>query len=344
MIRGLMIGLQPFHGRDILLVLRTFVVGPVGVGFMVGIREFVQSFDRRCRRVMAILLLASTGMAGCQSTEADHRLRWDGDRDSYIFDVGEVQTVRGLGAGQGVEVRDGFVYLYGDADTGVIREFRSRAHADYRQRLTPTGRSIRLTRGGRDVIGHPTGLTFHPAFGTVLGNTVNGVGTIYFLDWEQALADGHLDRSILHVVKDDAAVNGTRPEFVEFDGRWYVATSDYGASGNEIRLYDPTVLRRVNRTSEEGVLQHSWSCTPWVQNLYWHGSDKHLMLVQNQIEGLRWRLTVLAMTPDGPEEMQVVDLDDYDDELEGFHLLSRDDALFYTSSREGNVVAASVAR
>ena len=112
--------------------------------------------------------------------------------------IDAVFTAEGIGAGQGVEYRDGMVYLYGDRhgdpDTGIIREFRLTDEPTLS--LTPTGRDIVLTRGDRELISHPTGLTHHPDHGTFIGDTVSGKGVIYHIDWAVALEEGNLDNAV----------------------------------------------------------------------------------------------------------------------------------------------------
>ncbi len=271
----------------------------------------------------------------------------------------DVQSIDNIGAGQGVEVRDGMVYLYGDAHVGIIREYREAAGAA--QMLLPTGRSLELTRHGVDLIPHPTGLTHHPDHGTWIGNTVRRKGTLYKIDWDRAWADGNLNNAVLHIVEDDAAVNGTRPEFVRIDNpelgdwlnrsevtaservpssdRWVLATSDYGDTGNEVRLMDPAALERAARTSEPGVVIERWATGPWVQNLHWIDRTQTLVLVQNQIEGLRYRLTPLMYTRQGPVPFVVslpIDLSPQD-ELEGFSLLDGTSGILVSASRRNNV-------
>jgi len=256
--------------------------------------------------------------------------------------VGLPHTAQRVGAGQGVFVRDDFLYLYGDAETGIIREYDlAAARAG---RLEPTGRDILLTRDGEDLASHPTGLTWHPEYGTLLGDTVNRQGAIYHLDWDRALADGDLDDAVLHVIRDDAAVNGTRPEFVRVDGRWLVATSDYGDMDNAVRLYDPVRLLEVDRTSEEGVLVAEYPCGPFVQTLHWIDDLGTLVLVQNQVAGLRYRFTFARL--DGPgrdlRSCPVLDLPGLEDELEGFALLGGGRAVMFSAWPEDNVRFAEV--
>jgi hypothetical protein len=262
------------------------------------------------------------------------------DPADFGVELRAAQTLASLGSGQGLEYRDGLVYAYGDADVGLIREYR--LHPTIRG-LTYTGRELRLTRHGEDLIPHPTGLTHHPRHGTWLGNTVAGQGTLYQIDWNQAWADGNLDRAVLHVVKDDAAVNGTRPEFIRLGRTWYLATSDYGDQGNAVRLYDPRKLARADRTSAPGVLVRTLPCGPWVQNLHWIDEQDALVLVQNQAEGLRWRLTFIRLDGQGDlRNAQTFDGFPQNDELEGFHMLEPPACVFLTSSRENNLWKAEL--
>jgi hypothetical protein len=78
-------------------------------------------------------------------------------------------TDLGLGAVQGVAVRDGKIYAYGDLvqsrpRLGVIRE--------YDLELKPTGRVVWLRTGDKPLILHPKGLTWDRRWGTFLGDTV----------------------------------------------------------------------------------------------------------------------------------------------------------------------------
>jgi hypothetical protein len=247
------------------------------------------------------------------------------------------QTADHLGSAQGIEVRDGFVYLYGDTDTGVIREYSFKSSAAGRQ-LTYTGREIKLTQQGRDLIAHPTGLTHHQRFGTFLGDTVRGQGVIYLIDWQQALDDGNLDRAVLNACRDDLAVNGTRPEFVEIEGAWYIATSDYGDAGNYLRLYDPAVLATAQQTSDQGVLVAAHACGPFVQSIAWIPQDRLIALVQNKIAGLQYRLTFLEYGNVDLRGAEPFDELSPEDELEGFHLLEDGQtAILLSSSPQNNV-------
>ncbi|PYR41577.1 MAG: hypothetical protein DMF93_08050 [Acidobacteria bacterium] len=47
--------------------------------------------------------------------------------------------------------------------------------------------------------------------------------------------------------------------------RWLVATADYCALANEVRIYDPDRLKTAARTSEPGVLLYRFRSSPYVQ-------------------------------------------------------------------------------
>jgi len=233
--------------------------------------------------------------------------------------VHPVQTAADIGYGQGIARRGEFLYLYGDGATGVIREFRVLVGSSSEAaRLEWTGREIALTVRGKDVVPHPTGVTFHPDHGAFLGNTFLQKGTIFHIDWERALDEGTLDSAILNVVEDDAAINGCRPEFVRVGGRWLVATSDYGNEGNQLRLYDPETLATATRTSDPGVLVGSFECGPFVQTLCWLEERETLVFVQNVTPGRGYRLTFATFDGAGALEMgERVDIPELGGELEG---------------------------
>jgi hypothetical protein len=169
-------------------------------------------------------------------------------------------------------------------------------------------------------------------------------GRIYCIDLERLLADGTADRAILNETLDDACVQGCRPEYVRYEGRWMVATSDYGPGPNYVRLYDPARLAVAKRTSEPGVLVAKWPCGPWVQSLHWvkeEGGEGGLVIVQNQIEGRLWRLTVVRrLSAEGFAAARTLDIDGPRDELEGYAQIAGRLGMFVTSSRERNLTWA----
>jgi hypothetical protein len=261
-------------------------------------------------------------------------------------------TDAGLGAVQGVVARGDKIYAYGDVfqaepRVGVIRE--------YTQRLEPTGRVVWLRRGGKPLIVHPTGLTWHDRWGTFLGDTIKSAAdptrsraVIYQLDWGQAWKDGDLDRAVLNVIADDAAVNGCRPEFVTIGGRTLLATADYGDVRPEIRLYDPAALLSAGRSSAPGVVTHRVLCGPFNQNLHWDGRAGHLTCVQNVVAGRGWRLDVLDLSravADGRAEGPGVRVRRLTfpphDELEGYWPLAEGRGLFAVSRRRDNLLVGA---
>jgi len=255
-------------------------------------------------------------------------------------------TVQGLGAMQGVSFHDGKVYLYGDVwdakpRVGVIRE--------YTTAYEPSGRVVWLRSEGKPLLRHPTGLTWHERWGTFLGDTVNKKAVIYRFDWKRAWEDGNLDHAVLDVIDDDAAVNGCRPEFVELDGKPYLATADYGDIHPEVRLYDPEKMLARKRTSAPGVVVHRVLAGPFNQNLHWDADKSQLTCVQNVIAGRGWRLDVLDLAKavadgraSGPGvRVRMLTFLPHD-ELEGYRPLKGTRGLFVTSSQKNNVVAGEV--
>lgn len=276
--------------------------------------------------VVALALLA-LNLLGCAARHVgtEHVLP-----EPTRIDIISRQTVLGFGYGQGIAHRDGLLYLYGDFrgqnasldtpedDYGCIREYTLAGLPD-EPRVEWTGREIRLTRDGVNVAPHPTGLTFHPELGCFMGDTVNQEGLIFHLDFDRALADGNLNEAILNITLDDAAINGCRPEFVRHEGRWLIASSDYGNEQNEVRLYDPEVLARSTRVSRPGALVERFDASPFVQTLHWLDDDEQLVLVQNQTPGRRYRLTFTTLSGD-LRRFAPIDIADLDDELEGLYV------------------------
>lgn len=226
--------------------------------------------------------------------------------------------------GQGLLVHDDKVYLYGDAEPGLVREFRLVETPE--PQLESTGREIRFTLNGEDVIPHPTGMTYRDGLGLVIGDTVRGVGVHWIVDWDTAWQRGTLDGAVINRIVDDLAVNGCRPEWVRYQDAWFIATSDYGGERNQVRLYDPERLRTASRTSAEGVLVRSWDCGPFVQTLHYLegiGDGGTLVLVQNTTPGLGYRLTFTSLDPelDTLTGFEPTDIPQLTDELEGFGVI-----------------------
>ena len=248
-----------------------------------------------------------------------------------------------LGACQGVAYIKGKAYLYGDREAGVIREYDVVGDT-----LVFTKKEMMLTLDGTDIINHPTGIAHNGSGPAFIGNSIrlNKEGTawkavIYVVDWEGLLRTRTLDGNLLKIIEDDACIQGTRPEYVSYQNKAYVATADYGGKSNEVRLYDPEALLRSSKTSDAGVLVKKFTCGPWVQNLHWIPEKDILVLVQNQIEGRKWRLTFLDLSKSVEQGSQVVVHEEdmpVADELEGFALMGAiNKGLAVSSSRKNNV-------
>jgi hypothetical protein len=261
----------------------------------------------------------------------------------FNITIDRVTTVDSLGACQGLSRQGKRVFLYGDREIGMIREFKLQKDS-----LVYAGKEYKLTQNGQDVIGHPTGIARAGRMPVFIGNSVrlNKEGTkwkavIYLVNWDGLLKTGTLDGNLLNTIEDDACIQGTRPEFVKYNNKWYVATADYGDKGNEVRLYDPEKLAQCKKTSEPGVLYKKFTCSPWVQNLHWVADKGTLVLIQNQVEGRKWRFTYVdlkrSIDSGTMEVTHQADINDRADELEGFVFLNRQKGIAVTSSRKNNV-------
>ncbi len=264
-------------------------------------------------------------------------------RAAMDMTIAHSYKVDSLGACQGASYQKGRIFLYGDREVGVIREYKLSADS-----LVYQNREMKLTLNDTDVINHPTGMAYHDKKPFFIGNSIrlNKEGSlwravIYCIDWQGLQRTGTLDGNLLNTIDDDACIQGTRPEYVQYNKKWYVATADYGDKGNEVRLYDPVSLSKAKKTTDKGVLYKKFTCTPWVQNLYWMADKGILVLIQNQIEGRRWRFTYVdldkSLKAGTQSVIKTVDID-RGDELEGFTFLNDyTRGIAVTSSRKDNV-------
>ncbi|WP_443939877.1 hypothetical protein [Pedobacter sp. MW01-1-1] len=252
-------------------------------------------------------------------------------------------TLDSLGACQGLSYQNGKYLLYGDREVGVMREYVLKSDS-----LMYQNKEYRFTIKGENVVKHPTGIAFKKGMPTFVGNSVrqNAEGTlwkavIYSIDWSGFLKTKTLDGNLLKTIEDDACIQGSRPEYVKLGKKWYMATADYGNKNNEVRLYDPEKLTKANKTSKKGLLYKKFNCSPWVQNLHFIEDKGILVLIQNQVEGRKWRFTFLDLEKsiaNGKEEViKVIDTEKAD-ELEGFTFSNNPNkAIAVSSSRKNNV-------
>ena len=264
--------------------------------------------------------------------------------DDIKMKIDHSLTIDSLGACQGISYQHKKVYLYGDREVGMIREF-----ALAQDSVIYLDNQCKLTIDGKNVINHPTGIAYNGKGPTFMGNSIrlNKEGTawkavIYCIDWDGLWKTHTLDGNLLKTIEDDACIQGTRPEYVKYHNKWYVATADYGNHGNEVRLYDPEKLRNCSKTSEPGVLYKKFICTPWVQNLNWIANKGILVIIQNQIEGRKWKFTYVDLEKSIDSGKQVVikeiNIDERADELEGFAFIgSNSKGIAVTSSKKKNV-------
>ena len=283
------------------------------------------------QKITLTILAAALGVGSLVTSNVDQQLN-------------RAITVDSLGACQGISYQKGHIFLYGDREVGMIREFKQENDS-----LVYQHKEIKLTMNGKDVINHPTGIAYNGTGPTFIGNSIrlNAEGTkwkavIYCVDWKGLLKTGTLDGNLLNTIDDDACIQGTRPEYVKYNNKWYVATADYGDHGNEVRLYDPEKLAKASNSKEEGVLYKKFTCTPWVQNLHWIAKNGLLVLIQNKVEGRQWRFTYIDLKKSVETGKQVVisqvDHIDRADELEGFSFIGgNENGIAVTSSRKNNI-------
>ncbi len=160
-----------------------------------------------------------------------------------VAQISRTITIDSLGACQGISRQGERYFLYGDREVGVMREYRLGNDT-----LINLHKEFRFTINGQNTIKHPTGIAYQPQPGlpTIVGNSVrmNAEGTLwkallYSIDWAGFLKTGTLDGNLISTIEDDACIQGSRPEYVQYKGKWYIATADYGNKENEVRLYDP---------------------------------------------------------------------------------------------------------
>ncbi|MDQ2862299.1 MAG: hypothetical protein M3R50_01390, partial [Bacteroidota bacterium] len=109
-------------------------------------------------------------------------------------------NIDSLGACQGASFQDGKVFLYGDREVGMIRQYQLAGDS-----LTYTGHEMKLTLNDTDVINHPTGMAYHNKMPFFMGNSIrlNREGTlwravIYCIDWKGLQRTGTLNGNLIN--------------------------------------------------------------------------------------------------------------------------------------------------
>ncbi len=305
-----------------------------------------QGLSAHCRCWLVVLHAALPWAASCQSPlgqdgpapacpSADCSTCPESDTSGPFVALAAAQTPVDVGAAQGLDVRDGMTYLYGDAKVGIIAELR----IDASGLAIDTGRRARLTVSDTDIIGHPTGLTSEGQLGTFIGKSADE-GWIYEVDWQELLATGSLDTALLHEMRDDLSPAGSRPEWVRSGATWFLATADYSAGHSHVRLYDPQAVRLSTRSSDPGVLVASFEAGPFVQSLYFDPLEGTLMLIRNPERGHGWIVELVdleASIAAGASQLLWSYNPDEPGELEGFHSLGDGRGVFVTSSATKNL-------
>jgi len=290
-------------------------------------------------KALIAIYLGLAGLLGCPSLVRGDAIDGTWQANAGLSRVVAL-SVTEVSDAQGIFHHRGNYYLFGETKRagvacGVVVELD--------RGLKPTGKSLDLRYLKKNLLIHPTGITYSPRWGIVIGNTWNQRGTIYRLNWNRAWRDGNLDHALIAVVIDDAAENGTRPEFVSVRGREYLASADYGAVKPALRLYDPGKIFRAKHTL--GAVIKSLPAGPFTQSLRWQPEQGRLTFVQNVVAGRGWRLDSIDLT-------RAVDGESLSapgarlerktflqhGELEAWYPLSSHRELFITSSDRENLV------
>ncbi len=218
---------------------------------------------------------------------------------------GEARVTTGSLSTDGATSYDGKVYLYGSDKNAnpppvtVIREFdlvQVPGKTSDVTDLKPTGREIRMEKGGSSISYPITGLTIHPKYGAVFGQSVNGVGTLHRFDFEKALATKSLKGA---GVTEVASVEGAKlhPAFAEtketskgktqITPRLLVATSD--TLKPEIIVLEPN-LSSQHPKFEEKKKQRIELGSAETQSMSFDANSGTMLLAQRASEGFGWKI------------------------------------------------------
>lgn len=248
-----------------------------------------------------------------------------------------------VGAAQGIVSHMGKFYIFGDKchssgdHIGIIREFDSN--------LTPTGRCVRLRTNKGAVIQHPTGVTFANGSVAYIGDTVQGTGRIFQVDWDKLWRDGDLRNGILAVISDDAAVSGSRPELVKQGRKQYLASADYAPEpAAAIRFYDIPAMLQLRRTKHAKVQVFRFPSGGYNQSLAWDKFTKRLLCIRNDSPGVGWKLSIMKICDDQSHRIgintEAIVRFEQRSELEGCVRVDHNTTIFVTSNERNNVIVA----
>lgn len=76
--------------------------------------------------------------------------------DNFNLKISKEMTLDSLGACQGVSYQNGKIYLYGDREVGMMREFKL-----VNDSLVYQHKEYKFTVDGKDIINHPTGIAYN---------------------------------------------------------------------------------------------------------------------------------------------------------------------------------------
>lgn len=261
--------------------------------------------SKRSKLALSLVILCSVALAG--SVASFERVSPSFPCDTrqvcspalqaiYVDPPLQASAFPAIGSGQGAQRVGDHIYIYGQADGGIVQELDLN--------FQPTGWIGRLTKNGAHLIPHPTGLAYREGYPTFIGGDDN----FFVIDWPLFKADKNLDRAHLHTIegkhrklsadelKDGKNSDSARPEYVELNGRWMVATAgEYFRPNNRLTLMDPLRMSTARTIMDEGVILHEIAAAPCVQTLHWHTGRQELVLVQNQFRARGWQLSFVDL-------------------------------------------------
>ena len=139
---------------------------------------------------------------------------------------------------------------------------------------------------------HPTSLTLNPTNSNVawVGNSLGSERAYCKIDWAKMKAN--TPGKFVRRVAEDRTSPGpagsyVRPEFIQYQGTWYMAVAAYEYAGTPyvLRLYNKAAMDVASTTSEAAVFTPGNSFTiptQLTQNLNWDNARGILTLAQNQ--------------------------------------------------------------